>query len=71
MVGKNYTGGDVSGGPVVRFLTPNAGDTGSIPGPGTEILHAVWPKGEEIIEVERSQLIRGELFISITWSFEQ
>ena len=39
-MGKNYTGGDFPGGSVVRFLTPNAGDTGSVPTPGTEILHA-------------------------------
>ena len=27
----------------LRFCTSNAGDTGSIPGPGTKISHAAWP----------------------------
>ena len=27
----------------LRFCTSNAGDMGSIPGPGTKISHAVWP----------------------------
>ena len=34
-------GGDFPGGPVVKNLPSNAGDTGSIPGQGTKIPHAV------------------------------
>ena len=32
---------DFPGGPVVNNLSADAGDTGSIPGPGTKIPHAV------------------------------
>ena len=32
---------DLPGGPVVKNLTSNAGDAGSIPGQGTKIPHAV------------------------------
>ena len=32
--------GGFPGGPVVKNPPPNAGDTGSIPGQGTKILHA-------------------------------
>ena len=32
---------DLPGGPVVNNLSANAGDTGSIPGPGTKSPHAV------------------------------
>ena len=35
---------DVPGGPVVTNLPSNAGDVSSIPGWGTEIPHASWPK---------------------------
>ena len=34
-------GGDFPGGPVVKNMPSNAGDTGSIPGQGTKIPHAV------------------------------
>ena len=34
--------GDFPGGPVVKNLPSNAGDTGSIPGQGTKIPHATW-----------------------------
>ena len=34
-------GGDFPGGPVVKNLPSNAGDTGSIPGQGTKIPHAM------------------------------
>ena len=30
------------GSPVLRLLAPNAGGTGSIPGQGIKILHAMW-----------------------------
>ena len=33
--------GDFLGGPVVKNLPSNAGEAGSIPGPGTKILHAM------------------------------
>ena len=34
-------GGDFPGGPVVKNMPSNAGDTGSIPGQGTKITHAM------------------------------
>ena len=34
--------GDTPGGPVVKNLPSNAGDSGSIPGQGTRISHAGW-----------------------------
>ena len=34
---------DFPGGPVVKSLPCNAGDTGSVPGPGTKIPHAEGP----------------------------
>ena len=34
-------GGDFPGGPVVKNMPSNAGDTGSIPGQGTKIPHAM------------------------------
>ena len=34
-------GGDFPGGPVVKNLPSNAGDTGSIPGQGTKVPHAM------------------------------
>ena len=37
---KVYRSGDFPGGPVVKNLPYNAGDTGSIPGQGTKIPHA-------------------------------
>ena len=36
---KSTTFRDFPDGPVVKKLSPNAGDVGSIPGPGTEIPH--------------------------------
>ena len=33
---------DFPGGPVVKTPPSNAGGTGSIPGPGTNIPHAMW-----------------------------
>ena len=35
---------DFPGGPVVKTSPSNAGDAGSIPGPGAKIPHASWPK---------------------------
>ena len=40
--------GDFLGGPVVKTLPSNVGGTGSIPGRGTEIPHASWPKNQNI-----------------------
>ena len=37
---SKQTNRDFPGGPVVKNLPYNAGDTGSIPGQGTKILHA-------------------------------
>ena len=34
---KNWGGGDIPGGPVIKNLPVNAGDTGSIPGLETKI----------------------------------
>ena len=39
---------DSPGGPVVKSLPPNVGDAGLIPGWGTEISHASWPKNQNI-----------------------
>ena len=39
---KNW---DFPGGPVVKNLPYNAGDTGSIPGQGTKFPHANMPQG--------------------------
>ena len=38
---RRYAARDFSGGPVVKNPRSNAGDTGSIPGQGTKIPHAV------------------------------
>ena len=39
---------DFPGGPVVKTLPSNARDVGLIPGWGTEIPHASWPKKQNI-----------------------
>ena len=39
---------DSPGSPVVETLPPNARGVGSIPGRGTEIPHASWPKHQNI-----------------------
>ena len=39
---------DFPGGPVVKTSPSNAGDAGSIPGRGAKILHARWPKNQNI-----------------------
>ena len=45
IISKNFSGNketqDFPGGPVVKNLPCNAGDTGSIPGQGTKIPHAL------------------------------
>ena len=40
--------GGFPGGPVVKISSSNAGDVGSIPGWGTKIPHASWPKNQNI-----------------------
>ena len=40
---KKNKAGDFPGGPVVKTLPPNAGDTGSIPGWGAKSPHASRP----------------------------
>ena len=37
---------------MVRTSPFNAGDTGSIPGQGAKILHALWPKKNEKHKIE-------------------
>ena len=39
---------DFPGGPVVKTLPSNAGDVGLIPGLRAKILHASWPKSQNI-----------------------
>ena len=39
---------DFPGGPVVKSPPANAEDSGSIPGQGAKILHARWPKNQNI-----------------------
>ena len=39
---------DFPAGPVVKTWPSNAGSAGSIPGQGTRILHALWPKEQNI-----------------------
>ena len=43
MIVSEIIGGDVPGGPMVKNLPANAGDTGSIPGQKTKLSHAVGP----------------------------
>lgn len=40
--------GHFSWGPVVNTLPSNAGGAVSIPGQGTEITHALWPKNQNV-----------------------
>ena len=39
---------DLPGGPVVKTSPSSAGGAGSIPGRGAKILHAGWPKNQNI-----------------------
>ena len=39
-----HDAGDFAGGPVVNSLSSSAGDAGLIPGSGTKMPHASWPK---------------------------
>ena len=41
---KCHTNWDFPGGPVVKTLPSSAGGVGLIPGRGTKIAHALWPK---------------------------
>ena len=41
-------GWDFPGGPVVKTSPSNAGGAGLIPGQGTKIPHASWPKNQNI-----------------------
>ena len=45
-----YAPRDIPGGPVVKTLPSNAGSKGSIPGQGTKIPHALWPKSQNKTE---------------------
>ena len=47
-VNKNPTDGDFPGSPMVKTLPSNAGAAGLIPGQGTKIPHASWPKNQTI-----------------------
>ena len=41
---------DFSGGPVVKTLPSNGGGVGSIPGWGTQVLHATKPTKQRVIK---------------------
>ena len=45
-----YKSRDFPGGPVVKTSLPNTRCTGSIPGWGTKIPHALWPKKNQNIK---------------------
>ena len=47
---------DVPGSPVVKSLPSNAGDTGSIPGQGTKIPHAVGQQSPRATTTELARL---------------
>lgn len=39
---------DYPGNPVIKTLPLNVRGVGSIPDPGAEILHALWPKNQNV-----------------------
>ena len=45
---ENYQIRDFPSGPVIKTWPSNAGGAGSIPGQGTKIPHALWPKKQNI-----------------------
>ena len=45
---KNFRLGNFPGGPAIKTSPSSAGSESSIPGWGTKILHAMWPKKQNI-----------------------
>ena len=45
--------GDFRGGPGIKTLPSSAGDSGSIPGQGAKIPHALWPKSQSIEAISK------------------
>ena len=59
---------DVSGGPVVRNSPSSVGDVYWVPGQGTKITHASWPKTQNIKQKEYCNKF-NILFFIVTLEF--
>ena len=47
-IGRDETVEDFPGGPLVKTSPSSAGGVGLIPGPGAKLLHALWPKNQNM-----------------------